>query len=92
MVFLFAGNWCFQKVFIYNQLFILSVCGTPPVIDNGDIISDTTNVVSGTTVNYECKDNHFAHGVNAAKLSTQCLADRTYSLSSDDLATCAPIC
>ena len=49
-------------------------------------------MVSGTTVNYECKDNHFAHGVNAAKLSTQCLADRTYSLSSDDMATCAPIC
>ena len=69
----------------------LTVCGTPPVIENGDNTGVMENVMEGVTLVYICNDGYFAHGENSDKLSTECLKNRTYSLSSEDLATCAPI-
>ena len=72
-----------------------TVCGPPPEIENGVAISDTTNIVSGTTILYKCKDGYFAYGVNSNRLQTQCIEiyeTLVYNVPSERLATCAPTC
>ena len=42
-------------------------------------------------VSYICNEGYFAFGLNSENLQTECLIDRSYSLGSEDLATCVPI-
>ena len=70
----------------------LTVCGEPPVIQNGENTGAVENVMTGVTLVYSCNEGFFPHGENSDKLSTQCLENRMYSLSSEDLATCKAIC
>ena len=38
---------------------------------------------------YRCKNGYFAHGDNFNHLTTECRSDGTYTLQTNDLATCA---
>ena len=76
---------CLKKIF--------SVCWPPPVIANGmHLETDNRNrPFPNTVVKYVCKKGYFPYGPNSKKLETVCLKDRSYTLQTAQLATCAPI-
>lgn len=71
---------------------IFSVCENPPEIDNGTYQPSETVITEGTTLNYNCNPRYFAHGENSEVLSTECLGNGLFSVSKENLATCALIC
>ena len=77
-------------IFLFMQIFLFTVCGSPPILENGLFISQDNIYTRGSKVFYQCNANYKSVGQNTrtclkngtwTKTDLQCVAGTLFKIN-----------